>query len=391
MEEDDDASEGSAATEEPTRLWLRRVYLHYASRNDDRNMSSLTLPTFRLLMRDLQVAQQLPGGAVAADVLFHAATRNEARMDFGSFAEALALLARRLYPDLGPKAAFAELLEHDVATRVGARGAPPFAVEASMRACAATLESIVLPLRQVWLGYAVRPGLSFPPRGRVGSPAQSAQISAAPTPWAASTGIDGDEGMPLECFLAFCADAGLVTHMGHHNLASIFVDSLEGMYDPSLDSGSEQPVLSFPAFQVAIVRLAAHLWDMRAHPSVRASPWPRPLHGTSPHRRTLHPARAGGGPLTAWRRLRNTRVARLPPCARARAQAIARAPHPAERALVSARVPQPPVRRLVHADLAAHARARARVCPLSLSRAVPRGPRARAAAERWVEGPAAQV
>mmetsp|Transcript_37996 Transcript_37996/g.87763 ORF Transcript_37996/g.87763 Transcript_37996/m.87763 type:complete len:353 (-) Transcript_37996:243-1301(-) len=273
---------------EPPGVWLRRLFLSYASRNTEHSLSALSLQSFRQLLRDLQVASRLDTST--GEVLYHSATRDERRMDYGGFARALASLSIKLYPmAVGPGEAFAALLERDVLPRVGDRAAPPEPVDGSMAASMRLIESLVAPLHSVWLGYCLRPGLSFNPRSRTNraSAVQPQGLVGTSLPEQHPDGpepdADGDEGMPLESFLHFCQDAGISPTSTPSALSEIFVHSLEGTYNPWVDDGAWQPSLSFRSFQVALLRTATHMWLHRCHLDVRAMAFPRPLKGLLVH------------------------------------------------------------------------------------------------------------
>jgi len=266
---------------EPPGVWLRRLFLWYASRNTERSLSALSLQSYQRLVRDMAVASRLD--AMAGVVLYNTVSREDRRMDYAGFAESLVLLSRRLYPDLDQRDAFSALLERDVLPRTGSRASPPEPVDGCMAASMRLLESLGAPLYNVWLGYCMRPGLSFHPRSRENraSAVQAQMLVGTRRPGQHADGPDpeaeGDEGMPLESFLHFCADAGIAPTSSHGSLSEVFVQSLEGSYDPWVADGKWQPVLSFKAFQVALVRTAMHVWASRAHTDVRSEAWPRPL------------------------------------------------------------------------------------------------------------------
>lgn len=268
---------------EPPGIWLRRLFLAYASRNTERSLSAISLQSYRQFIRDMQVASRLETSV--AEVLYHSVSRDDRRMNYAGFAESLVLLSRKLYPSLSQQAALSALLERDILPRVGGRASPPEPVDNAMAASIRLLESLCAPLHSLWLGYCLRPGLSFHPRSRVNrASAVQAQMLVGTTmpgqhPDGPDPEADGDEGMPLDSFLHFCADGGISATCSQSALASVFVDALDGAYDPWTNDGGWQPVLSFKSFQVALLRTAMAVWGQRAHADVRAEAWPRPLKG----------------------------------------------------------------------------------------------------------------
>lgn len=294
---------------EPPAVWLRRLFLSYASRNAERSLSALNLQSYRQLVRDLDVASRLDAAAV--DVLYQTTSREERRMDTAAFVESLLLLSRRLYPALGQADAFSALLERDVLPRVGERSSPPEPLDGQLAASAQLLETLAASLHSVWLGYSHR----SVPSARPNSAAQAAQPRGEVGPFAS------DEGMPLDAFLHFCSDAGLSAVCSQAALTGAYAGSLEGTYDPFFVDSGWQPALPFEAFQRALLRVAAAGWEEHAHEDVRDEPWPRPLKGARAPRRAApgwsaragrRGGRLGGVALPLPRGLLSPRRARTP-------------------------------------------------------------------------------